>query len=53
MQVSTLNAHSGLGSDLVDWYRDATSVPYSQCLIALWPRTDDQLRYRTNTGSIP
>ena len=27
MQVSTLSARLGLGSELVDWYRDATSVP--------------------------
>ena len=34
-------------------YRDATSVPYGQLLIDLLPRMDHQLRYRTNTGSIP
>ena len=28
MQVSTLSAQFGLGSEIVDWYRDATSVPY-------------------------
>ena len=27
MQVSLLSAHLSLGSELVDWYRDATSVP--------------------------
>ena len=53
MQVSTLSAQLGLGSELVDWYRDATSLPYGHLLIDLWPRTDDQLRYCTNTGSIP
>ena len=41
------------GSELVDWYRDATSVPFSHLLIDLSPRTDDRLRYCTNTGSIP
>ena len=50
MQVSTLGAQMGHGSELVDWYRDATSVPYSHLLIDLPPRTDDQLRYCTNTG---
>ena len=30
MQVSTLSVQTGLGSELVDWYRDATSVPYSR-----------------------
>ena len=53
MQVSTLSAQLGLGSELVDWYRDATSVPYGHLLIDLLPRTDDRLRYCTNTGFIP
>ena len=33
MQVSTLNAQLGLGSELLDWYRDATFVPYGHLLI--------------------
>ena len=43
-QVSTLSALLGLGSELVDWYWDATSVPYRPLLIDLPPRTDDRLR---------
>ena len=53
MQVSTLSAHLELGSELVEWYQEATSVPYIHLLIDLSPRTDDGLRYCTNTGSIP
>ena len=53
MQVCTLSAQSGLGSKLVEWYRDATSVPYGHLLIDLSPRTDDRLRFCTKTGSIP
>ena len=53
MQVTTLSTQLGLGSELVDWYRDATSVPFGHLLIDLLPRTDDRLRYCTNTGSIP
>ena len=53
MQVTTLSTQFGLGSELVDWYRDATSVPSGHLLIDLSPRTDDQLRYCTNTGYIP
>ena len=53
MQVSTLSAHLGLGLELVDWYRDATSVPYGHLLIDLSPRTDNRLGFCTNTGSIP
>ena len=52
MQVTTLSTQLGLGSELVDWYRDATSVPFDHLLIDLWPRTDDRLRYRTRSGSV-
>ena len=53
MQVRTFSAQLGLGSLLVDWYRDAISVPYGQIIFDLSPRTDDRLRYFTNTGSLP
>ena len=53
MQVTTLSTKLGLGSELVDWYRDATSVPFGDLLIDLSPRTDDRLRYCTNSGSVP
>ena len=53
MQVTTLNTQLGLGSELADWYRDATSVPFGHLLIDLSPRTDDRLRYCTNSGSVP
>ena len=53
MQVSTLSAQLGLGTELVDCSRDARSVSYGHLLIDLSPRTDDRLRYSTNTGSIP
>ena len=33
MQVSTLSAQLGPRSELVDWYREATSVPYGRLLI--------------------
>ena len=53
MQVSTLHAQLGLESDVAQSYRDAISVSYDQFIIGLSPRTDDRLRYCTNTGSIP
>ena len=53
MQVTTLSTQFGLGSELVDWYRDATTVPFGHLLIDLSPRTDDRLRYCTNSGSVP
>ena len=43
MQVSSLSAPLGLGSQLVDWYWIATSVPYRLLLIDLSPRTDEGL----------
>ena len=53
LQVITLSIQLGLGSELVDWYRDATSVPFGHLLIDLSRRTDDRLRYCTNSGSVP
>ena len=52
MQVTTLSTQLGLGSELVDWYRDATSVLFGHLLIDFSPRTDDRLRYCTNSGSV-
>ena len=52
MQVTTLGAQLGLGSELVDWYRDATSVSFGHLLIDLSSRTDDRLHYCTNSGSV-
>ena len=52
-QVATLSVQLGLGSALVYWYRDATSVPFGHLLIDLSPRTDDRLRYCTNSGNNP
>ena len=53
MQVTTLSTQLGLGSELVDWYQYATSVPFGHLLIDLSPRTDDRLRYCANSGSVP
>ena len=53
MQVTTFSTQLGLGSELVDWFRDATPVPFGHLLIDLSPRTDDRLRYCTNSGSVP
>ena len=52
-QITTLSTQLGLGSERVDWYRNTTSVLFGQLLVDLSPRTDDRLRYCTNTGSIP
>ena len=53
MQVITLNTQLGFSSELVNWYQVATSVPFGHSLIDLSPRTDDRLRFCTNSGSVP
>ena len=52
LEVTTLGAELGLDSELVDWHRDATSVPFGHLLIHLSPRTDDRLCNCTNCGSV-
>ena len=52
MQVSTLCSQLGLGSELVDWYRGATPVPYGHLFVDLSPRTDDRIPDCTYTKSI-
>ena len=53
LQVGRVSVQLGLGLLLVDWYKDATSVPFGHLLIDLSPRTDDRLRYCTNNGKKP
>ena len=52
-QVATLSVQLGLGSALVNWYRDATSVPFGHLLIHLFPRPDNCISYCTSSGNIP
>ena len=49
LQVGRLSVQLGLGLSLVDWYKDATSVPFGHLLFDLSPRTDDRLQYCTNS----
>ena len=53
LQINTLSQQLGLGSQLKEWYQDATSTPYGHLLIDLTPKTVDSLRYFTNSGSVP
>ena len=53
MQVNTISAQLGVGSELVDWHRAATSVLYGHLLVDWLPLIDDRLCYRTDTGSNP
>ena len=52
-QVATISVQLGLGSAFVDWYRNATSVPFGHFLIDLTPRRDHRLRYWKNSVVIP
>ena len=53
MQISKLGQQLGLGSQFTDWYKDATSKPFGHLLIDLSPQTVDQLRFCTESGSVP
>ena len=53
MQLTTLSTQLGLGSELVDWYRDATSVLFDHLLIDLSPRTDDRLGFAQTVDLFP
>ena len=53
LQINTLSQQLGLGSQMKEWYQDATSVPYGLLLIDLTPKTVDSLRYCSNSGSAP
>ena len=44
LRINTLSQQLGLGSQLKEWYQDATSVPYGHLLIDLTPKTVDSLR---------
>ena len=50
-QVASLSVQLELRSALIDWYWDVTSVPFGHLLIDLSQRTDDHLRYCTNSGN--
>ena len=52
LQIITLSQQLGLGSQLKEWYQDATSVPYGHLLIDFTPKTVDSLRYCSNSGSV-
>ena len=52
-QVNTLSANFRLGLELVDWFRDPTSVAYGYLLIKLSVRIDDRLGYCTISSSAP
>ena len=53
LHINTFSKKLGLGSQLKEWYQDATSIPYGPLVIDLIPKTVDLLRYCTNSGSVP
>ena len=44
VQMKTPNTRPRFGPELLEWFRDATSVPYIHLLIELSPWTGDQVR---------
>ena len=52
LQINTLSQQLCLGSQLKEWYQDATFVPYGHLLIDLTPKTIDSLKYCSNSGSV-
>ena len=52
MQFSTPSAQLELRSELFDWYRDATSVPYGKILIDLTHRQSITLLYKNRIHSL-
>ena len=53
LQINTLSQQLGLGSQLKEWYQDATSDPYGHLFIDLTPKTVDSFRYCSNSVSVP
>ena len=53
MQINSINAQFRLGLELIDLYRDTTSVSNGHFLFDLSPQADDRLRFCTNNISIP
>ena len=50
MQVSTPSENIGLGSELVEWFGEATSVPYRQLITELSSRRDVRFQQTIPTG---
>ena len=53
LQINTLSQQLGLGSQLKEWYQDATFTPYAHLIIDLAPKIVDLPRYCTNSDSVP
>ena len=52
LQINRLSQQLVLGSQLKEWYQDATSIPYGHLIINLTPKTVDSLRCCTNGGFV-
>ena len=53
LQVGRLSVQLGIGSLIVDWYKDAKPVPSGQLFYDSSLRTDDRFRYCTNSRENP
>ena len=52
LQINTSSQQLDLGSQLKEWFLDATSVPHGHLLIDLTPKTVEILRYGSICGSV-
>ena len=52
LKINTLSQHLGLGSQLKEWYQDATSVPYGHLLIDLPQKSYNILFTSWNTDKV-
>ena len=53
LQINALSQQLRLGSQLKEWYQDASSTPSGHLIVDLTPKTVVSLRYCTNSGSVP
>ena len=52
-QITKFGQQLGLGKQLVQWYKQATSKPFGHLMIDLQPRTVEQLRFSTDSSKFP
>ncbi len=52
-QISKLGQQLGMGKEFNQWYKRAISKPFGHFLVDLSPRTNDKLRFCTDSGTFP
>ena len=52
LQINSFSHKLGLGSQLKEWYQNATTIPCVHLVIDLTLKTVYPLKYSTNSGSV-